>query len=259
MVCTLYAVSYTHLDVYKRQVPYSVEVRTSSGYNDFTTSSETGSALGHFDFVLLKLRHMALLRESDDRKRKNKYYEFIEGKMKRPLNSFMLYRSTMMKGVAILKICSIVTSLCKTVQKELPALDEKTVLDKILAVVNKRQHFNTSVPISTSEYQIISKIIDNQLYQFDVKKSKLVPVDPKFSNHTLLAQIITLMWNTESTDCKNRFVTFSQVEKEHHHLVYPKYKYCPVKKAQLEKLETGTSRDIKCSDSIDEISVREQN
>ncbi|SCW02122.1 LAFE_0E14664g1_1 [Lachancea fermentati] len=225
--------------------PYLVEVRTSSGYNDYTSTSANQSALTHLDFMLLRLRHLTLMRESDDRKRKNKYYEFIEGKMKRPLNSFMLYRSTMMKSMAILKVCSIVSKLCALVQTEFPQWDERFALEKILATVQQRHNLPRTVEatLTPKEYDIISQNIDTQLYELDINNYKLVPVDPKFSNQTVVAQIITLMWNTESESCKKAFVEFSQVEKEHHHWVYPKYKYCPIKKSHAGKVENTEVND----------------
>ncbi|AGO13537.1 AaceriAGL345Wp [[Ashbya] aceris (nom. inval.)] len=239
--------------------PYQIEVRTSSGYNDFTAQDEQDSQLSHMDFLLMRLRHMNLLRESDDRKRKTKYYEFIEGKMKRPLNSFMLYRSALMKALSILKVVKIVTDLVRAVSKELPTLDERAILGLLVETVKSRRG---STYLESPHIPRLSVLIDEHLYkQQDGRGSgslsmaggvpARVPVDPKFSNHTVLAQVITLMWNSESTDCREGFVLFSKVEKNHHHLVYPKYKYCPVKKLKLEELERNLNITTFSPDLLD--------
>ncbi|SCU98773.1 LAMI_0F16182g1_1 [Lachancea mirantina] len=231
---------------------YTVEVRTSSGYNDFLQS------LSFADLTLLRLRSLSLLRESDDRKRKNKYYEFIERKMKRPLNSFMLYRSAMMKAVSILKVCSIVTALCAELCSSVDNCDsEFDALCLLRRTILQRQNLQNS-PIlgswdeyhaDTSEsalyspavHDIVSGLIEKHLYQQSATTEELLPIDPKFANQTVVAQIITLMWNAEPEEFKRHFVEFSRLEKGHHHLVYPKYKYCPMKKANTR---SPGSRDL---------------
>ncbi|AET40392.1 uncharacterized protein Ecym_5659 [Eremothecium cymbalariae DBVPG len=240
--------------------PYQIEVRTSSGYNDFTSTSSSTSSLSHLDFLLLRLRHMNLLRESDDRKRKTKYYEFIEGKMKRPLNSFMLYRSSLMKALSILKVVKIVTDLVGVVQKEFQSLDEYTVLKFLSETVKSRRGLAFE---QLPHMQRLSEIINEQLYRQNDSRigngahtapstiQERVPLDPKFSNHTVLAQVITLMWNSESSRCREEFVKFSKVEKSHHHMVYPKYKYCPVKKLKLEELENNLNITTFTPDLLD--------
>ncbi|SCV02439.1 LAME_0H00562g1_1 [Lachancea meyersii CBS 8951] len=209
----------------------AVEVRTSSGYNNFTASSTENSTLSEWDCDLLQLRHMSLLRESDDRRRKNKYYEFIEGKMKRPLNSFMLYRSALMKAVAILKVCSVVTDTCQVLSRHYPQLAESQLLSVVGSVVQDIElPFNLPVEI---DCDVVRAAIQSTMYEpinENNPDAGLKPVDPKFANQTDVAQVITLMWNTEPHEFKQRFVEFSQIEKQHHHQVFPKYKYCPVKK-----------------------------
>ncbi|SCU86410.1 LAFA_0E00584g1_1 [Lachancea sp. 'fantastica'] len=209
----------------------AVEVRTSSGYNNFTASSTQNASLSEWDCDLLQLRHMSLLRESEDRRRKNKYYEFIEGKMKRPLNSFMLYRSALMKAVAILKVCSVVTDTCQMLSQHYPQLTESQLLAVVGSVVQNIE-LPFTLPVEIDRDVVLAAIHATMYEPVDTTNpdSKLKPVDPKFSNQTDVAQIITLMWNTEPEDFKHRFVEFSQIEKQHHHQVYPKYKYCPVKR-----------------------------
>lgn len=236
---------------------YQIEVRTSSGYSDFTSGSES---LTHVDFFLLRLRHMNLLRESDDRKRKTKYYEFIEGKMKRPLNSFMLYRSSLMKALSILKVVKVVTDLVKAVKKELPEFGEKEILDLLLETVKYRKDmtYHNSIYI-----KILSRIIDCELYNYcdskpgnisyisQVTSESPIPIDPKFNNHTVLAQVITLMWNSEFDHYREGFVRFSKVEKNHHRSVYPKYRYCPVKKLKLGELKHNLINTPMSADLLD--------
>lgn len=212
--------------------PFSIQVRTSSGYNDFSED------ISQDDLNLLKLRHMPLLRESDDRKRKTRYYEFIEGKMKRPLNSFMLYRSAVMKSLAILKIVKSVSELMADVNCKYPSWDESTCLNNILLTVRNRAG---KVPpgemlLGPSELNTISALIEDNLYEKTRNPSSYTrkPIEPVFSNHTVLAYVITTMWNTETENVRGQFVSFSKKEKEHHQLVYPKYKYTPVKKFKVD-------------------------
>ncbi|SCU86818.1 LANO_0C09296g1_1 [Lachancea nothofagi CBS 11611] len=217
----------------------AVEVRTSSGYNDYTAASTEISTLSNWDCDLLQLRHMSLLRESDDRRRKNKYYEFIEGKMKRPLNSFMLYRSALMKAVAILKVCNVVTETCQFVAQRYPQLTETQLLSVIRCVIEESE-LPLDLPVLI-DLDFVAHAIQTTMYEpageDDYTDSNdfaanagLKPVDPKFANQTDVAQVITLMWNTEPQEFKQHFVEFSHTEKQHHHEVYPKYKYCPIKK-----------------------------
>lgn len=213
-----------------------VEARTSSGFNNFTESSTTDAELTDSDFYVLKLRHMNLLKESNDRKRKTKYYEFIEGKMKRPLNSFMLYRSSVMKALPILKLTLIITDLVSILTDKLKEADEYKVIDLILQTVKNRHGITMDHEVEPSIIKIISDLIESKLYRLD-DASNPVPINPKFSNHTVLAHVITLMWNTETLDCREGFIQFSRLEKDHHHTVYPKYKYCPVKKVKSEESE----------------------
>ncbi|CEP64013.1 uncharacterized protein LALA0_S10e00254g [Lachancea lanzarotensis] len=209
----------------------AVEVRTSSGYSDFTASSTENATLSEWDCDLLQLRHMFLLRESEDRRRKNKYYEFIEGKMKRPLNSFMLYRSALMKAVAILKVCSVVTDTCQVLSSHYPQLTEPQLLAVVGSVVQDVE-LPFTLPVDIDRDVVLEAIQATMYEPVDTfnPNSELKLVDPKFNSQTDVAQIITLMWNTEPEDFKQRFVEFSQIEKQHHHQVYPKYKYCPVKR-----------------------------
>ncbi|KAM3165170.1 Transcription factor [Lachancea thermotolerans] len=232
----------------------AVEVRTSSGYNDFTHSSAQGSVLSRWDCLLLELRDLSLLRESDDRRRKNKYYEFIEAKMKRPLNSFMLYRSALMKAVAILKVCEAVTQACRALGQRYPQLCERELLAAMRAVARDRAAgavpgaaltpaltpetpaavgSDALTPPSGVDADVVAHVLDAHFYDRDPVTGAARLVDPRFSNQTAVAQVITHMWNTELEEYKRSFVEFSQIEKQHHHHVYPEYKYCPVKKSQL--------------------------
>ncbi|KAH3899005.1 uncharacterized protein SCDLUD_004426 [Saccharomycodes ludwigii] len=216
---------------------YNIEVRTSSGYNEYNIDSE-------LEIDLLNLSNMTLLRESDDRKRKTKYYELIEKKMKRPLNSFMLYRTSVIKALCLLKVVSVVTQLVTLLKLYIPPaqddLDEEEeelyYLNKIYYMVLKRREVGSGTVYSNDkESQLISSLIDSQLYEFDADKNVSVPIDPKFSNNSILTQVITLLWNTEDSKVKEQFTHFSQLEKLHHHRVYPKYKYCPLKRKNILK------------------------
>lgn len=80
---------------------------------------------------------------------------------------------------------------------------------------------------------VVAHVLDAHFYDRDPVTGAARLVDPRFSNQTAVAQVITHMWNTELEEYKRSFVEFSQIEKQHHHHVYPEYKYCPVKKSQL--------------------------
>ena len=143
-----------------------------------------------------------------------------------------------MKSLAILKIVKSVSELMADVNCKYPSWDESTCLNNILLTVRNRAG---KVPpgemlLGPSELNTISALIEDNLYEKTRNPSSYTrkPIEPVFSNHTVLAYVITTMWNTETENVRGQFVSFSKKEKEHHQLVYPKYKYTPVKKFKVD-------------------------
>ncbi|KAG0675678.1 hypothetical protein C6P41_002570 [Kluyveromyces marxianus] len=218
---------------------FVVQVRTSSGYNDFTKE-----LLNSDDINLLKLRHMVLLRESDDRRRKNRYYQFTENKLKRPLNNFMIYRSAVIKSLSILRVINLATKLVKETNSVFQNWNEKQCIAAIKMVIQLRGNSDLRDRIKLPEQTVnyISQIIDKTLYEYPMANSTgqyavantHQPKEPIYSNNTVLSHVVTEMWKTEGEEIKKRFAAFSKVEKAHHNSVFPKYKFIPVKKVCLD-------------------------
>ena len=218
---------------------FVVQVRTSSGYNDFTKE-----LLNSDDINLLKLRHMVLLRESDDRRRKNRYYQFTENKLKRPLNNFMIYRSAVIKSLSILRVINLATKLVKETNSVFQNWNEKQCIAAIKMVIQLRGNSDLRDRIKLPEQTVnyISQIIDKTLYEYPMANSAgqyavantHQPKEPIYSNNTVLSHVVTEMWKTEGEEIKKRFAAFSKVEKAHHNSVFPKYKFIPVKKVCLD-------------------------
>ncbi|AOA63416.1 Hypothetical protein PP7435_CHR3-1168 [Komagataella phaffii CBS 7435] len=112
------------------------------------------------------------------------------GHIKRPLNSFMLYRGILLK-------LGIVLNVVKSIENSID-LNNPSVLRKL--------HDN--------DPSLVSQIL------------KLIPTVVK-TNHQVLGQAISMLWVTESSQVKEQFGKFSQVEKRLHKLCYPNYKFNP--------------------------------
>ncbi|CCH46350.1 Transcription factor [Wickerhamomyces ciferrii] len=177
-----------------REIPYSdsfeIICRTSSGYD--TPVSEANN-------VLSGLRHLPILKDHINYKL---YEELVsngkpkDGKVKRPLNQFMLYRTAMIRAASIFKVAEFIKT------------DDLNELNRI-------------------EQELISnpksKILD-----------EIVGVQPKLDHHTT-AQVIALLWKTEDPQVLQKFSNFAQIEKETHSKVYPNYKFNPQKKNSTSK------------------------
>ncbi|KAH3660274.1 hypothetical protein OGAPHI_006860 [Ogataea philodendri] len=122
--------------------------------------------------------------------------------IKRPLNSFMLYRTTIVKAVVLL---SLIDSLSSHVFGKLrmtySSYDPKAELDYLKAL-----YYNLSEPLI---HQLRRECFIHKY------------------NHHLLIQIVAVMWSTEINSVKKTFVSLAQSEKKIHAKCYPNYKYHP--------------------------------
>lgn len=125
--------------------------------------------------------------------------------VKRPLNSFMLYRAMMVKAIIFL---SFLDSLSDFIFFHL-----KMTYDTY--DVKKENEFLTKVQ------KDLTPEIQNELKtSFKIKKF----------NHHLLIQIVSLLWGSEDPGIKKKFYEVAAIEKEIHAKCYPEYKYRPNRK-----------------------------
>ncbi|GME82626.1 unnamed protein product [Ambrosiozyma monospora] len=128
---------------------------------------------------------------------------FISSKLvKRPLNSFLLYRTTMVKAVVLLSLMDTLSTY---------AFGEMDMDYSDYDPTKEKMFLETLLDELTPE---IAAEIDDQ---FQLKKF----------NHHLLIQIVSLLWTTETPDVKNSFFDIAKAEKEIHKNCFPEYKYRP--------------------------------
>ncbi|KAG7857700.1 hypothetical protein KL939_002956 [Ogataea angusta] len=125
--------------------------------------------------------------------------------IKRPLNSFMLYRTSMVKAIVLL---SLIDSLSSFVFKRL------------------QMQYSSYDPQAELEYL---KVIDSNLTESLAQELRQECVIHKY-NHHLLIQIVAVMWSTELNSVKKTFISLAQSEKKIHAKCYPDYKYHPQRK-----------------------------
>ncbi|QPG77304.1 hypothetical protein FOA43_004712 [Brettanomyces nanus] len=125
--------------------------------------------------------------------------------VKRPLNSFMLYRSMMVKAIILISfmdsISSYIFSKTGMSYTEYDSMRELDFLNKL------------------------SKKADDKLL-LDLKSHFKI----KKFNHHMLIQIVSILWKTEDASVKNEFYEAAKMEKSIHTLCYPEYKYRPNRK-----------------------------
>ncbi|VEU23599.1 DEKNAAC104762 [Brettanomyces naardenensis] len=122
--------------------------------------------------------------------------------VKRPLNSFMLYRSMMVKAIILL---SFIDSLSPYIFKRLSI------------------SYETYDPIK--EIELLDEL-ENHLDE-DLRAQLNSTFKIKKFNHHLLIQIVSLLWTTEDPDVKSKFYEVASIEKTIHAQCYPEYKYRP--------------------------------
>ncbi|KAG7926166.1 hypothetical protein KL925_003928 [Ogataea polymorpha] len=125
--------------------------------------------------------------------------------IKRPLNSFMLYRTSMVKAIVLL---SLIDSLSSFVFERL------------------QMQYSSYDPQAELEYL---KMIDSHLSESLAQELRQACVIHKY-NHHLLIQIVAVMWSTELNSVKKTFISLAQSEKKIHAKCYPNYKYHPQRK-----------------------------
>lgn len=125
--------------------------------------------------------------------------------VKRPLNSFMLYRALMVKAIILLSFMDSLSDF----------LFEKTGLNYKTYDPEKEKVF-----LENSEIAVTEELKQQLKSQFKVKKF----------NHHLLIQIVSLMWANEDPTIKEEFYRVAGIEKKIHTLCYPEYKYRPNRK-----------------------------
>lgn len=125
--------------------------------------------------------------------------------VKRPLNSFMLYRAMMVKAIILLSF--------------LDSLSE-FVFEKTGMTYKTYDPEREKVFLETSSNAITEELKQQLKSQFKVKKF----------NHHLLIQIVSLMWANEDPKIKDEFYRVASIEKKIHTLCYPEYKYRPNRK-----------------------------
>ncbi|ODV85760.1 hypothetical protein CANARDRAFT_7133 [[Candida] arabinofermentans NRRL YB-2248] len=126
--------------------------------------------------------------------------------IKRPLNSFMLYRAAMVKVVIFL---SLIGSLSNFVFKKLNLTYQTYDFAK--------------------EFKYLTKMESNLTPRI-VEELRSHLVIHKF-NHHLLIQLVSIMWANETETVKQMFVVLASHEKELHAKCNPEYKYHPKRKA----------------------------
>ncbi|KAG7734276.1 hypothetical protein KL932_004951 [Ogataea haglerorum] len=125
--------------------------------------------------------------------------------IKRPLNSFMLYRTSMVKAIVLLSL-----------------------IDSLSSFVFRRLQMQYSSYDSQAELEYL-KIIDSHLTESLAQELRQECVIHKY-NHHLLIQIVAVMWSTELNSVKKTFISLAQSEKKIHAQCYPNYKYHPQRK-----------------------------
>jgi len=119
-----------------------------------------------------------------------------EEKIKRPLNQFMIYRTSMVRAANIFKIVELIK---EDDLKELIKINQKLKDDPKSSILNE-----------------------------------IVNVQPKLDHH-LTAHVIALLWTTESPQVKEQFAQFAKLEKNIHSKVFPTYKFNPQKRNSNSK------------------------
>lgn len=125
--------------------------------------------------------------------------------VKRPLNSFMLYRSMMVKSIILLSFMDSFSSY---------------IFDNL-----KMSYDNYD---SGKELNFLANLLSL------LDESKCKELKPLFNmkkfNHHLLIQIVSFMWASEAVAVKDAFYNMADVEKSIHEKCYPGYKYRPNRK-----------------------------
>lgn len=191
-----------------------------------------------------------------------------ENYIKRPLNSYMLYRSSMIKVAAVLTMLQVLNDLILSYYNDFATsgffshfeFNEALLLKMIEFDLNEMMNGyganNGSNFVSTQREEVLHQLLANSTYHkhtnsqiaFSVLKSyasfpavsnrirklqnyRIVEnfKDVKI-NHGIMCHVIALLWLTEQNQIKDQFAEFSKIEKLIHEETYPDYKFNPKKK-----------------------------
>ncbi|OWB68049.1 hypothetical protein B5S33_g3794 [[Candida] boidinii] len=158
--------------------------------------------------------------------------------IKRPLNSFMLYRSSMVRAAILLNLCNCMTNF---LQKEIVRCgdivkyDFSPKMDLSSKIPNGLNYYPRKDYDPISERLLLEKI-ETKLNYSDIDQRQEViecirlQLQHSKVNHHVLLHIISSMWKTETSFSKGKFQELSNLEKDIHSLCYPNYRYIPNKK-----------------------------
>lgn len=202
-------------------------------------------------------------------KRKRKHQQEIKNYIKRPSNSFMLYRNSMLKSLIILIILNIlkgiilqyceILSSSKNMMDEIPPELENLILQLIKNDLLKQRKSNF-LYFQNTENKILNQIYSRNDYllknlkienfRSEYKKSENIRklVIQKFQksinsrtkeisspntdlnyNYAIVCHVISFLWISESDKIKEKFKFFSDIEKNIHKEQFPSYKFNPRK------------------------------
>ncbi|GMF68570.1 unnamed protein product [[Candida] boidinii] len=160
--------------------------------------------------------------------------------IKRPLNSFMLYRTSMVRAAILLNLCNCMTSF---LQKEIVRCGDIVKYD-----FSTKRYRLSKIPTGLNYYprrdydpiaeRLLLENIEAKLNCPDIEQRQEVIESIRMQlqhskvNHHVLLHIISSMWQTETSFSKGKFQELSNLEKEIHSLCYPNYRYIPNKKSK---------------------------
>ncbi|OWB59761.1 hypothetical protein B5S32_g3488 [[Candida] boidinii] len=160
--------------------------------------------------------------------------------IKRPLNSFMLYRTSMVRAAILLNLCNCMT---RFLQKEIVRCGDIVKYD-----FSTKRYRLSKIPTGLNYYprrdydpiaeRLLLENIEAKLNCPDIEQRQEVIESIRMQlqhskvNHHVLLHIISSMWQTETSFSKGKFQELSNLEKEIHSLCYPNYRYIPNKKSK---------------------------
>ncbi|ODV95371.1 hypothetical protein PACTADRAFT_16893 [Pachysolen tannophilus NRRL Y-2460] len=193
---------------------YYIEVKSSVGENDIL-EKENKRQLNNG--IMSNLRHIYNINGTNEMfsSSSHKNRNLDENYVKRPLNSFMIYRASMMKFIHLLNLIDSVS----------PIIDEVFSSYENKMISSDYGKNKQELAILHRIFDIIEDNDENAATPFiDFINSRL---SINKVSHSVLGHVISMLWQTESEEVKQRFAQFSEIEKKIHQKVYPNYKYKP--------------------------------
>ncbi|CDK28814.1 unnamed protein product [Kuraishia capsulata CBS 1993] len=147
--------------------------------------------------------------------------------IKRPLNSFMLYRAAMSRVYTLLCLVNCLTGFInENLGWKSPRIDWKQNADSATTIENGVLSYDLA-----NELEFLREI-ETLVQKGDPKtleKIRATLTLPKL-NHHMCVHVIAMLWQTESESTKQEFSALAVLEKELHSKCYPNYKYNPRKR-----------------------------